>query len=362
MANEDHLTILKQGVEEWNKWRGENPGEQPDLVYANLLGANLRGANLRSAKLSIAILLGANLSDAKLSGANLSDAKLSDANLLSAILFHANLSYTDLSGATLRGADLSDANLFYANLRGAKLSEADLSGARFGYTSVVDVDLRETKGLAEIWHEAPSTVGTDTLTKSKGKIKIPEAFLRGCGLTDWEIQATKLWNPDLTRDEITDITYDVVNLKALSPIVLHHVFISYSHADTTFVEKLEAGLDKKRIRYWREVHDLKAGRLEKQIEKAIRANPLVLLVLSEQSVESDWVEWEVSKARELEQKEKRDVLCPIALDDAWKTCDWSGSLRRQIEKYNILDFSEPEAFDAQFEKLVGGIVEYYRPG
>jgi len=149
-----------------------------------------------------------------------------------------------------------------------------------------------------------------------------------------------------------------VNLKALSPIVLHHVFISYSHRDAAFVEKLEA-LDTKRIRYWRDVHDLKAGRMERQIERAIRVNPLVLLVLSERSVESDWVEWEVSKARELEKEEKRDVLCPIALDDSWKSCDWPGPLRRQVMDYNILDFSDPEAFDGQFEKLVGGIVENY---
>jgi len=27
--------------------------------------------------------------------------------------------------------------------------------------------------------------------------------------------------------------------------------------------------------------------------------------------------------------------------------------------YNILDFSDPEAFDVQFERLVGGIVEFY---
>ena len=93
-----------------------------------------------------------------------------------------------------------------------------------------------------------------------------------------------------------------------------------------------------------------------------RMNPLVLLVLSERSVESDWVEWEVSKARELEKAEKRDVLCPVALDESWKTCDWPGPLRRQVEDYNILDFSKGSKFDEQFEKLVRGIVEFYPPG
>ena len=30
MANEEHLKILKQGVEQWNKWRSENALE-PDF-------------------------------------------------------------------------------------------------------------------------------------------------------------------------------------------------------------------------------------------------------------------------------------------------------------------------------------------
>jgi len=112
------------------------------------------------------------------------------------------------------------------------------------------------------------------------------------------------YDPNLSHAEVNDLIYKVFELKTTSPIVLHHVFISYSHVDSEFVEKLETGLDDRHIRYWRDVHDLKAGRLEKQIEKAIRVNPLVLLVLSEHSVESDWVEWEVSKARELEQEKR----------------------------------------------------------
>ncbi len=31
MANPEHLAILKQGVELWNKWRDEHPGMTPYL-------------------------------------------------------------------------------------------------------------------------------------------------------------------------------------------------------------------------------------------------------------------------------------------------------------------------------------------
>ena len=50
MANEEHLKILKQGVEAWNEWREKNPQITPDLIKANLTGANLSGAQDLTAK------------------------------------------------------------------------------------------------------------------------------------------------------------------------------------------------------------------------------------------------------------------------------------------------------------------------
>ena len=38
MVNAEHVEILKQGVEVWDRWRRENPGTQPDLCNANLSG------------------------------------------------------------------------------------------------------------------------------------------------------------------------------------------------------------------------------------------------------------------------------------------------------------------------------------
>ena len=38
MANEEHLKILRQGMEAWNKWGEENPEIRPDLIGANLIG------------------------------------------------------------------------------------------------------------------------------------------------------------------------------------------------------------------------------------------------------------------------------------------------------------------------------------
>jgi hypothetical protein len=49
MANEDHLEILRRGVEAWNAWREENPDIRPDLLEGGLVGANLLGTDLGKA-------------------------------------------------------------------------------------------------------------------------------------------------------------------------------------------------------------------------------------------------------------------------------------------------------------------------
>ncbi len=71
MANEEHVAILKQGVEEWNAWREGNPGTVP-----NLSNAVLDGASLVAPRWSGVWMPGANLSEANLRGASLLDANL----------------------------------------------------------------------------------------------------------------------------------------------------------------------------------------------------------------------------------------------------------------------------------------------
>ncbi len=91
MANEEHLEIIKQGVEAWNEWRKNNPEERP-----NLSGTDLTGA----------LLADADLSESDLSGADFRDSTLRDANLT-----HADLYYTDLESAILVNTNFKRAAL-----------------------------------------------------------------------------------------------------------------------------------------------------------------------------------------------------------------------------------------------------------
>jgi len=141
------------------------------------------------------------------------------------------------------------------------------------------------------------------------------------------------------------------------------LFISYSHADSVFVDKVESQLNAKGVRFWRDIHEMKAGKIEKQIDQAISQNRTVVLVLSEHSLSSDWIEHEVRTARQLEKDMERDVLCPVTLDDSRKSSKWEKRLIEQVMKYNILDFSEWEddvKFEEIFRKLIDGLELFYK--
>jgi hypothetical protein len=144
MANDEHVALLKQGVETWNAWRDENPNIRPDLSEADLSGANLSEANL-----SRADFFGAVLGGADLSGANLIEAKV----------IQANLSKANLSKADLRGA-----NLFWACLNHADLTGADLTGCRVHGVSAWGLKLERAKQQnLIITYENEPTVTVDNI-------------------------------------------------------------------------------------------------------------------------------------------------------------------------------------------------------
>ena len=161
MPNEEHLKILKQGVEQWNKWRLENA---KNAIRPNLGGADLSGAKLSGANLSDAKLIDANLSGADLSGANLIRANLIGANLSKAKLRSANLGGVRLSHANLTSADLTNADLIYTSLVETDFTNATITGCRTYGASAWNVTLVGTvQGNLIITKEDEPVVTVDNI-------------------------------------------------------------------------------------------------------------------------------------------------------------------------------------------------------
>ena len=140
------MEIIKEELNDHQKWLAGSGGSRADLSDADLNDADLREADLREANVSGAYLCDANLCDANLSGANLSYAHLHCANLYNAKLIKADLSHVESSKADLRSAnlceaDLSSAGLFRANLSCANLFKADLSNACIDLAKLNDANL-----------------------------------------------------------------------------------------------------------------------------------------------------------------------------------------------------------------------------
>jgi len=268
MANPEHLALLKGELKKWNEWRNRNPQVIPDLSRARLGNMELNTFDLR----------GANLSDAILHDTNLIEADLSEANLCDANLRGANLRWADMRGAALRGAVLVE-----ANLAGAVLYRADFRWVLASGTHFVDVDLSAVVGLKQVVHEGPSFVDVETIYQSRGEI--PELFLRGCGVPDDMIGYIK---------------------SIAGAIQFYSCFISYSTKDQEFADRLYADLQNKGVRCWFAPHDIHGGRkIHEQLDEAIRVHDKLLLILSDDSMNSNWVKTEIAKARRREEEENR---------------------------------------------------------
>ncbi|HET9184294.1 MAG TPA: toll/interleukin-1 receptor domain-containing protein [Candidatus Angelobacter sp.] len=317
MADEAQLVLLREkGVRVWNEWRELNPQIWPDLRMANLVRAELKGANLYRANLLRSVLAEADLRRADLTGA-------------------------DLRQADLRATDFSNADLRGANFYGAALYQADFSRATVGFTEFEDIDLREIKGLGTVKHVGPSEVSVRTIYRSQGKI--PFEFLRGAGVPDNFIEY---------MHSLTGAAFEY-----------YSCFISYSSMDQQFAERLYADLQARGVRCWfAPQHGQSGQKLHRQIDQAIRVHEKLLLILSPNSMSSEWVRTEIRKAAKRQAQEKKDVLFPVSLvpfDQLREWECWDGDLGKdlasEIREYLIPDFSrwkEHDLYSKSFGKLL----------
>jgi hypothetical protein len=109
------------------------------------------------------------------------------------------------------------------------------------------------------------------------------------------------------------------------------------------------------VRVWFAPEDLKIGeKFHDRIEESIRIHDKLMLILSEHSIESDWVESEVKAAWEREAREKRQVLFPIRIDDSITDCTkaWAADVRRKRHIGDLTRWKEHDHYKKGFDRLL----------
>lgn len=330
MDRDEAIALLKGGESGVQKWNSRiDAGE----LIPSLAGADFSEVDLR---------------ETFFNGADLREASFRSASLDTVYFWDADLTRADFTGAKLHEVDFHGASLRESNFREASLGcvyyvEADLANAIYGRSVFRAVLLGEATGLESVTHTDSNSIDVDTIIMARGRI--PDGFLRGCGIPE------------------PMITYLPSILGSMEPIQFHSCFISYSTKDQAFADRLHAKLVNKRLRVWYAPSDVQGGKkLHDQIDKAIRMYDKLLLVLSPNSLDSEWVRTEIRKARRAEKRDGRRKLFPIRLMSFDSLRDWecfdadSGKdLGVELREYYIPDFTnwkKRDAFNSEFEKLL----------
>ena len=146
-------------------------------------------------------------------------------------------------------------------------------------------------------------------------------------------------------------------------VQLSSCFISYSTKDQGFADRLYKDLTSKGVHCWFAGHDMKGGKkIKDQIFDEIQLRDRMLLILSDFSIRSTWVETEIAKARKRELQEKRKILFPIRLVDFERLQKWEcfdsetgTDTAAEIRSYFIPDFSNWNHRDA-YQRAIDGLL------
>lgn len=126
------------------------------------------------------------------------------------------------------------------------------------------------------------------------------------------------------------------------------VFISYSHSDKKFVDRLAAHLSRDGITFWLDEKEILVGDIiDRAISEGIQKNSLFLVVLTPTSITSKWVQRELDEAAH-EAVEGGKIILPIVAKGLG-----IGDVPARVRRWRCANFNE--GFDASYSALLRSI-------
>jgi hypothetical protein len=293
MANKEHVAILQRGVADWNRWRAETPGLNPDLDGYNLSPSD----DIRN----MVNLKGINFSNTTFRKCTLTLVDLAGANLQHAYFWLTELLYCNLDDCDARHASFEYVKFDHVSLSGTRFWWNELNGSHF-----VTVDLSGATGLAGNIHHGMS-------------IDVVTLELTAIGLashTDHREDIERFYREAGVPQHLID--YYSARIGVLPPFL--SVFISYSSADRVFARWLFDELTKRGVRCLMDEKHFRIGEsVYAEMNRATQSTERMILCCSRNSLTSPWVDDEITMAlaREKEQRNSRSAtfLLPISLDN-----------------------------------------------
>ena len=355
MRNGDFMGAMVRRADLSNCYMNNVHFYRADLREANLSrsiapGSNLRGADMRNANLAGINLDGATLSEANLSGADLTNANLDRANLDRANFSGANLTGASFNGANLSrtnlaGAVLNEADFYEAVLNDVGTHEADFNNCIIGYTVFQNCAMDTAQGLESVRHDAPSTIGLDTLLRSRGAL--PQSFILGSGIP-------------VAVSDIQDSVAD-------APVNTLEVHISCADADLGFARQLEANLRSQGVRSWvfaenfrgNPLVDRRASSGEEEIERWVRHYDRLVVVCTAAGLDSETVRNDITAAQESENTNDRWTMFLVD-GDGVMGAGRHRAARLLKEDHRVFDLSAQAGGSEEYQATLAELIENMR--
>jgi hypothetical protein len=205
-----------------------------------------------------------------------------------------------------------------------------------------DCDLRAAIGLEQVRHDAPSSIGVDTIYRSGGLV--PAAFLAGAGIPD---------SVAALQESIT-----------AAPPTLSECYIACRDDDEEFARRLSDGLTALGVKNWVFSQHVRGSALvsrlsssdQEEVERWIRNYDNLIVVASSRALDTEAILNDITAARNKQQSADRWLLYFVAPDNGLMRPS-SRTARNMAAENIIFDLrdGDPATYDAELAKLADAL-------